>query len=152
MGRALCSGNEGFACLYSQVYKALPEFSNPHSIQDEPLCHWLDSKREPYILFQVKPQGLLVPPHPRAARASLKCWESHTCGTALPFPAKPRLLLHLFSVALGLLTAGMGIFLLLAMGVDNLSFFTGCSTEALHQDQGALPTQAPCCRNARSWR
>ncbi|KAL9823765.1 alpha-2-macroglobulin-like protein 1 [Geothlypis trichas] len=34
------------------VYKALPEFSNPHSIQDEPLCHWLDSKREPYILFQ----------------------------------------------------------------------------------------------------
>ncbi|XP_054137390.1 alpha-2-macroglobulin-like protein 1 [Melozone crissalis] len=34
------------------VYKALPEFSNPHSIQEEPLCDWLDSKRDPYMLFQ----------------------------------------------------------------------------------------------------
>ncbi|NWT33972.1 A2ML1 protein, partial [Cardinalis cardinalis] len=51
------------------VYKALPEFSNPHSIQDEPICDWLDSRREPY-----------------------------------------QLPLHLCSVALGLLTAGMGIY------------------------------------------
>ncbi|XP_057897484.1 alpha-2-macroglobulin-like protein 1 [Melospiza georgiana] len=34
------------------VYKALPEFSNPHSIQEEPFCDWLDSKRDPYMLFQ----------------------------------------------------------------------------------------------------
>ncbi|NXQ14017.1 A2ML1 protein, partial [Peucedramus taeniatus] len=36
------------------IYKALPEFSYPRSIQDEPLCniHWQDSKREPYKLFQ----------------------------------------------------------------------------------------------------
>ncbi|XP_050841508.1 alpha-2-macroglobulin-like protein 1 isoform X2 [Serinus canaria] len=34
------------------VYKALPEFNYPHSIQDDPLCDWQDSKREPYQLFQ----------------------------------------------------------------------------------------------------
>lgn len=56
MGRALCSENEGFACFYSQVYKALPEFNYPHSIQDEPCSfYWHDSKMETYKLFQVKP-------------------------------------------------------------------------------------------------
>nr|XP_054505358.1 alpha-2-macroglobulin-like protein 1 [Agelaius phoeniceus] len=34
------------------VYKALPKFSNPRSIQDQPLCAWLHPKREPYQLFQ----------------------------------------------------------------------------------------------------
>ncbi|NXS29750.1 A2ML1 protein, partial [Pomatostomus ruficeps] len=39
------------------VYKALPEFSYPQSIQDEPSCdfYWEDSKMETYELFQVKP-------------------------------------------------------------------------------------------------
>ncbi|NXJ21718.1 A2ML1 protein, partial [Dicrurus megarhynchus] len=36
------------------VYKALPKFSYPHTIQDEPPCHfyWWDSKMETYKLFQ----------------------------------------------------------------------------------------------------
>ncbi|XP_015506829.1 alpha-2-macroglobulin-like protein 1 [Parus major] len=36
------------------VYKALPEFNYPHSIQDEPSCdfYWWDSKMETYKLFQ----------------------------------------------------------------------------------------------------
>ncbi|CAN8201949.1 unnamed protein product [Coccothraustes coccothraustes] len=36
------------------IYKALPEFNYPHSIEDDPLCDfdWQDSKREPYKLFQ----------------------------------------------------------------------------------------------------
>ncbi|NWV91215.1 A2ML1 protein, partial [Machaerirhynchus nigripectus] len=39
------------------VYKALPEFGYPHSIQDEPPCgfYWRNSKMETYRLFQVKP-------------------------------------------------------------------------------------------------
>ncbi|NWV85164.1 A2ML1 protein, partial [Dasyornis broadbenti] len=37
------------------VYKALPEFDYPLSIQDEPSCYWWDSKMETYKLFQVKP-------------------------------------------------------------------------------------------------
>ncbi|NXP00561.1 A2ML1 protein, partial [Certhia brachydactyla] len=46
------------------VYKALPEFNYPHSIQDEPFCYfyWRDSKMETYKLFQVK--SLPVPPSP----------------------------------------------------------------------------------------
>ncbi|NWW36219.1 A2ML1 protein, partial [Panurus biarmicus] len=63
------------------VYKALPEFNYPHSIQDEPFCdfYWWDSNMETYKLFQVDNcLGLRVPPHPRAAHASPKCWESHT--------------------------------------------------------------------------
>lgn len=126
VGRALCSGNEDFARLYSQVFKALPEFNYPHSIQDDPLCDfdWQDAKREPYQLFQVKTKGLPVPPHPGAAHASPKCWESHTYGKGLPLPAKPRFLPHLYSVALGLLTAGTGIFLLLAGGEWTTSPFS----------------------------
>ncbi|NXT16390.1 A2ML1 protein, partial [Prunella fulvescens] len=71
----VCSENEGFTCLYSQVYRALPEFKYPYSIQDEPLCdfHTWDSKVEIYELFQVKPQP---------ARASL----------FLPIPELPVLL------------------------------------------------------------
>ncbi|NXM57886.1 A2ML1 protein, partial [Illadopsis cleaveri] len=66
------------------VYKALPEFNYPQSIQDEPLCglYWwdsaqqLDSTMETYKLFRVNNYlGLLVPPHPGA---SPKCWRSHT--------------------------------------------------------------------------
>ncbi|NWS36404.1 A2ML1 protein, partial [Polioptila caerulea] len=36
------------------VYKALPEFNYPYSIQDEPFCYfyWQDSKMETYKLFQ----------------------------------------------------------------------------------------------------
>ncbi|NXA89703.1 A2ML1 protein, partial [Melanocharis versteri] len=36
------------------VYKALPEFNYPHSIQDEPSCdfYWQDSKMETYKLFK----------------------------------------------------------------------------------------------------
>ncbi|NWQ99002.1 A2ML1 protein, partial [Paradoxornis webbianus] len=52
------------------VYKALPEFNYPHSIQDEPFCrfYWRDSKMETYKLFQVNNYlGLLVPPHPGAS-------------------------------------------------------------------------------------
>ncbi|NXQ39992.1 A2ML1 protein, partial [Catharus fuscescens] len=39
------------------IYKALPEFDYPHSIQDEPSCYfyWRDAKMETYKLFQVKP-------------------------------------------------------------------------------------------------
>ncbi|NXO19391.1 A2ML1 protein, partial [Oriolus oriolus] len=39
------------------VYKALPEFDYPYSIQDEPSCHfyWRDSSMETYRLFQVQP-------------------------------------------------------------------------------------------------
>ncbi|NWR97756.1 A2ML1 protein, partial [Motacilla alba] len=78
------------------VYKTLPEFSYPHSIQDESFCdvHWLVSKREPHKLFQVKPLGLLVPPHPGAACASPKCWESHSSlklFTKTREPCPPRL-------------------------------------------------------------
>ncbi|NWV18179.1 A2ML1 protein, partial [Origma solitaria] len=36
------------------VYKALPEFKYPESIQDEPSCYWWDSKMETYKLFQVQ--------------------------------------------------------------------------------------------------
>ncbi|NWV43934.1 A2ML1 protein, partial [Grantiella picta] len=36
------------------VYKALPKFNYPHSIQDEPSCYWQDSKMETYKLFQVQ--------------------------------------------------------------------------------------------------
>ncbi|NXI25590.1 A2ML1 protein, partial [Sterrhoptilus dennistouni] len=59
------------------VYKALPQFNYPWSIQDEPFCdfYWWDSKMETYKLFQVNNLSLLVPPHPGA---SPKCWESHT--------------------------------------------------------------------------
>ncbi|NXX27095.1 A2ML1 protein, partial [Nicator chloris] len=63
------------------VYKALPEFNYPYSIQDEPSCdfYWQDSKMETYKLFQVNNcLGLPVPPHPGAARASPKRWKSHT--------------------------------------------------------------------------
>ncbi|NXR78365.1 A2ML1 protein, partial [Pycnonotus jocosus] len=63
------------------VYKALPKFNYPQSIQDEPLCdfYWWDSKMETYKLFQVSNcLWLLVPPHPGAALASPKGWESHT--------------------------------------------------------------------------
>lgn len=85
-GRALCSKNEVFAHLYSQVYKTLPEFNYPESIQDEPFCDFYrwESKMETYELFQVSNRlCLLVPPHPGAALASPKCWESHTCGKGL---------------------------------------------------------------------
>ncbi|NWZ45346.1 A2ML1 protein, partial [Brachypodius atriceps] len=56
--RALCSKNEVFAHLYSQVYKALPEFNYPESIQDEPFCdfYWWESKMETY-----KPPSSAVP-------------------------------------------------------------------------------------------
>ncbi|NXK69592.1 A2ML1 protein, partial [Sylvietta virens] len=70
------------------IYKALPKFNYPYSIQDEPFCDfdWWDSSptMETYKLFQVNNcLGLPVPPHPGAARASPKCWESHTCGKGL---------------------------------------------------------------------
>ncbi|NXW79724.1 A2ML1 protein, partial [Hirundo rustica] len=55
------------------VYKALPEFNYPDSIQDEESCHfyWQDSKMETYKLFQVNNcLGLPVPPHPGAARGT----------------------------------------------------------------------------------
>ncbi|NWZ86915.1 A2ML1 protein, partial [Poecile atricapillus] len=57
------------------VYKALPEFNYPHSIQDEPLCdfYWWDSKMETSRLFQVNTHlHLPVPPHPGATRAPPK--------------------------------------------------------------------------------
>ncbi|NXO70635.1 A2ML1 protein, partial [Phainopepla nitens] len=57
------------------VYKALPEFNYPHSIQDEPFCgfYWSNSRMETYRLFQVNNHlGLPVPPHPGATRASPK--------------------------------------------------------------------------------
>ncbi|NXM16131.1 A2ML1 protein, partial [Ploceus nigricollis] len=39
------------------IYKVLPEFNYPHSIQDEPECdfYWRDSRMETYRLFQVEP-------------------------------------------------------------------------------------------------
>lgn len=85
--RVLCSKNEVFACPYSQVYKALPQFNYPPSIQDEPFCdfYWWDSKMETYKLFQVNNLSLLVSPHPGA---SPKCWESHTCGKGLSCQAQ----------------------------------------------------------------
>ncbi|NXH87084.1 A2ML1 protein, partial [Edolisoma coerulescens] len=45
------------------VYKALPEFSYPHSIQDEPSCdfYWMDTSMETYKLFQVKPLPAWAP-------------------------------------------------------------------------------------------
>ncbi|NXN78808.1 A2ML1 protein, partial [Bombycilla garrulus] len=55
------------------VYKALPEFNYPNSIQDEPFCsfYWWNSKMETYKLFQVSNcPDLPVPPHPGATRAS----------------------------------------------------------------------------------
>ncbi|NXQ37577.1 A2ML1 protein, partial [Alaudala cheleensis] len=55
------------------VYKALPNFMYPHSIQDEPFCgiSWWDTKMETFTLFKVNYcLGLLVPPHPGATRAS----------------------------------------------------------------------------------
>ncbi|NXR89513.1 A2ML1 protein, partial [Hypocryptadius cinnamomeus] len=41
------------------VYKALPEFNYPHSIEDEPLCHWWDSRMETNKLFQPWDYSLL---------------------------------------------------------------------------------------------
>lgn len=88
LGRALCSQNEVCARVYSQIYKVLPEFKYPQSIQDEPSCYfnWWGSKMETYKLFQVKPLPLLVPPHPGATRALPKCRESRTCGKGKPSP------------------------------------------------------------------
>ncbi|XP_074414064.1 alpha-2-macroglobulin-like protein 1 [Zonotrichia albicollis] len=60
------------------VYKALPEFSNPHSIQDEPLCDWLDSKRHPYMLFQDAALKLFT-------NSREPCWRRlHMVGMAGP--------------------------------------------------------------------
>ncbi|XP_064589426.1 alpha-2-macroglobulin-like protein 1 [Zonotrichia leucophrys gambelii] len=60
------------------VYKALPEFSNPHSIQDEPLCDWLDSKRHSYMLFQDAALKLFT-------NSREPCWHRlHMVGMAGP--------------------------------------------------------------------
>lgn len=163
LGRALCSENEVFAHLYSQIYKALPEFNYPHSIQDEPPCYfyWRDAKMETYKLFQVKPLSawasrffpIQEPPMllPSAGEVTLVAKDF----PFLPSPGSSTCFLKLWDYSL----LEWGYCSCWLWEVDNLCFFTGCSTEALHQcqDQGGLHAhvvhvQVPRCWNGRSWR
>ncbi|NXU19181.1 A2ML1 protein, partial [Pardalotus punctatus] len=95
------------------VYKTLPEFSYPHSIQDEPPCHRWERRTDIYQLFQVQPLPAHSPRFLPTQEPPVLCSAAGkaTPGAKdlLPLSCQPRLL-HVLSAALGQLTAGTGLY------------------------------------------
>ncbi|NXC90173.1 A2ML1 protein, partial [Cercotrichas coryphoeus] len=69
------------------VYKTLPEFNYPHSIQDEPSCfyfYWRDTKMETYKLFQGAALKLFTNAKTREECPPVFTSEYHIVGMAGP--------------------------------------------------------------------